>query len=280
MSSQPLPRLLAGPRAACALSIALMTTTGGAALAPPTADAKLIPPPGPWPTTVNQAGHPLAGTTFAPQGGAYTPRDADLRVWTPSHGKRLMTITRTVGDETVIRGRLRNRATRHSIAGATVTLVMQDVHAGEWNAIANATTNRSGAFRMILPPGYHRRAAVLYYPAIGAAPIFSRRLLIRAKTRVDLTIPVHNRRAYRFDGHVSAGDVPVPPSGLLLALQVRNRRGTWITARLARTTPTGRFRIRYTFPTPGRLKIRITVPSQTAWELYAGHSPTRTIAPR
>ena len=132
-----------------------------------------------------------------------------------------------------------------------------------------------------LPAGYHRRVAVLYYPAIDAvAPVYSRRLLIRAKGRVDLAKPFHNRRAYRFDGQVSAGVLPIPSTGLLIALQVRNRRGNYVTARLQRTTSSGRFRIRYTFATRSRLRVRVLVPAQTDWEIFAGTSHARYILPR
>jgi len=257
-----------------------LTIGAAAALAPASADAKLIPPPGPWPTTVSAAANPLIGTPFT-LNGAYATANADLRIWIASRGERATSITRTVGKQTVIDGRLRNRDNRRPIVGATVTLATQNVYASEWTAISNVRTSQTGEFRAILPPGYHRRAAVLYFPAIDApSPIFSRRLLIRAKSRVDLAPPVRTRRAYRFDGQVSAGGAPVPASGLLLALQVKNRHGNWITARLSKTTPSGRFRIRYTFPTPGRLKARIAVPAQTAWALYAGHSQTWTIEPR
>lgn len=110
--------------------------------------------------------------------------------------------------------------------------------------------------------------------------MFSRRLLLRASGRVVLDKPFHKRRAYRFDGQVSAAGVTPPPTGLLIALQVRNRSGNWITARLRRTTASGRFRIRYTFPNASSLRVRLLAPSQTAWPLYAGRSHTYAIRPR
>jgi|GEM_PF-6240233 len=244
------------------------------------AQSALIPAPGPWPTDVIGATNPLIATAFSVNGADATA-NAALNVWLPSRGHRLTAITRTVGQSTVIRGRLRNRDNHHSISGATVTLVDQsNVYAPEWTTVANARTNRRGEFRAVLPPGYHRRAAVIYYPSISApAPLFSRRLLIRAKSHVVLAHPLHKGRAYRFDGQVSAGIAQVPASGLLLALQVRNNSGHWITARLRRTTASGRFRVRYTFPTRAHLKVRIAVPSQTGWALYAGTSRETTIRP-
>lgn len=103
---------------------------------------------------------------------------------------------------------------------------------------------------------------------------------MRAKSRVQLAHPFHNARAYRFDGRVSAGALAAPAAGLLVALQVHNRSGNWVTARLQRTTASGRFRIRYTFRAPARLSVRISVPSQTGWALYAGVSRQRVVHPR
>jgi hypothetical protein len=71
----------------------------------------------------------------------------------------------------------------------------------------------------------------------------------------------------------------VPSTGLLVALQVRNNRGHWVTARLSRTNGNGRYRIRYLFP-PGRLLVRVLAPAQTGWSLFGGHSLKRTIRPR
>lgn len=276
MPSRPLPR---SRRRAVAAAAAAVATAVGVGLAA-SADAALIPPPGPWPANVVGATNPLVGTPFA-FNGSHATANARLRVWLPFHGRRLTGVTRTAGQKIVVRGRLRNRDDRHSIAGATLTLVAQNnVYTPDWTTVANVRTNRRGDFRAVLPPGYHRRAAVIYYPSIDAtSPVFSRRLLVRAKSRVDLARPVHKGRAYRFDGRVSAGAVPPPAGGLLVALQVRNRSGNWVTARLRRTTASGRFRIRYTFPTRARLNVRIAAPSQSGWPLYAGYSPVRRIRP-
>jgi hypothetical protein len=105
----------------------------------------------------------------------------------------------------------------------------------------------------------------------SALPIFSRRLLIRTGSRVWLAQPHGERRAARFHGRVSGG--PVPPSGLLVALQVRNSFGRWVTARLVRTRPDGRYQVAYRFPRSGRLTVRVLAPGrQPGWPLYAGAS--------
>ena len=259
---------------------AALLAGGLLALAVPSATAAIIPPPGPWPTNIIGAANPLIGTPFALNGSHATP-NVDLRVWMPYGGRRRTAVTRGVGHSTVIRGRLRNRDTRRSIAGATVTLAARDLYTPDWNAVANTRTNRRGDFRVVLGPGYHRRVGIIYYPSVAAiSPVYSRRLLIRAKSRVTLPAPYHKRRAYRFDGQVSAGAAPIPSMGLLIALQVRNRRGNYVTARLQRTTSSGRFRVRYTFPTRSPLRVRVLVPAQTDWPLFAGTSRTRYILPR
>lgn len=269
---RPIPRLVARSAGAGLLSAVLLV-----ALTPAARAAKLIPPPGPWPVAVSGAANPLAGTPLIAN-GTHATANASLRVWLADGHKQRTTITRPVGRPTAVAGRLRNRDTRRSIAGAIVTLVAQNVYHDEWTVVANARTNRKGHFRVILPSAYHRRAAIIYYPDVNATvPVYSRRLLVRASGRVFLGRPHHTKRRYRFDGVVSGA--PVPATGLLVALQVLNRTGHWITARLANTRPDGHFRIRYTF-LPGRLSVRVLAPSQTAWLLFGGHSRTRTITPR
>lgn len=276
MPSRPLPR---SRRRAVAAAAAAVATAVGVGLAA-SADAALIPPPGPWPANVVGATNPLVGTPFA-FNGSHATANARLRVWLPFHGRRLTGVTRTAGQKIVVRGRLRNRDDRHSISGATLIVAVQNVYSpADWTAATTVQTNRRGDFRTVLGPGYHRRAALLYYPNVAAvSPIFSRRLLIRARSRVVLERPFHRGRSYRFDGQVSAGIAPIPPAGLLIALQVRNRSGNWVSARLRRTTASGRFRIRYTFPTRTRLNVRVALPSQSGWALYAGYSRVRTIRP-
>jgi hypothetical protein len=272
MTSRPLP----SPLRRAALTLGVL-----ALLAPTPASARLIPPPGLWPTNVTGATNPLRGTPFV-LNGANATANAQLRIWFSSHGRRLTALTRTAGFTTRVGGRLRNRDNRHSIAGATLTLAQQNVYTpNAWTAIVNVQTDHNGRFHASVPPGYHRRIAVLYYPSVDAvAPIFSRRLLLRAKSRVTLRRPIHKHRAYRFDGQVRAGALVTPNGGLLIGLQVRNSRGNWITARLARTAPSGQFRIRYTFPSAATLRVRVVVPAQNAWPLYAGTSHTYEIRPR
>jgi len=169
---------------------------------------------------------------------------------------------------------MRNPDTRRAISGAMVTLVAQDVYASQWIAIGNFRTSRRGRFRAVVPATVrHLRVAVIYYPAVtSAVPIFSRRLLVRSGARVWLGAPYRKGRVVRFRGHVSGASVPA--SGLVVALQVRNTFGRWVTARLSRTRPDGRYVIRYRFPRRARLTVRVRVPGdQLGWPLYAGTSP-------
>jgi hypothetical protein len=260
------------------LAVVVLASAAGA-LAPAAANAKLIPPAGPWPTNVIGAANPLTGTPFVYNGG-FATGNASLRVWLPVRGKRRSAVTRTIGGRTIVRGRLRNRDNHRSISGATVTLATQSVYGGPWYAVGNFRTNRKGRFRAVLLPGHHRRTAVLYYPAVNwSSPLFSRRLLVRAKSRVWLGKPYRSsRRRVRIDGKISGA--AVPSTGLLVLFEVRNRRGNWVTPRVARTRPTGRFRIRYRFPGPGRFAVRVRVPSQTGWSLYGNTSKSRRVRPR
>ncbi len=277
-SSHPLQRPPAPRRRA--LSAAALTLGVTAALTPTTATAALIPPAGPWPTSITGATNPLIGTPFT-FNGSHATANAQLSIWLPSRGRKATQLTRSVSSQTLIRGRLRNRDSRRSIAGATLTLAQQNVYAPEWTALVNIRTNRKGYFRATLPPGYHRRIGAFYYPTLTSrVPVFSRHVLLRAKSRVNLARPFGKRRSYRFDGQVTGGILTPPASGLLIALQVRNRNGNWITARLLRTTASGRYRIRYRFPSRGVLRVRIYVPSQTDWPLFAGTSTVRVIHPR
>lgn len=259
--------------------VVLATTIAAVAVIAPSAHSGLVPPAPPWPTAVTGAVNPLVGTPSVLNGGQATV-NARLRVWLPVGRQRRLSITRVSGGRTVIRGELRNRDTRRAIGGAIVTLAAQSVYGGDWLAIGNAPTNRKGTFRTVLPPGGGtRRVAVLYWPAVTSpTPLYSRRLLVRASGRVYLARPQSTaKRSLRFDGRVSGA--PVPPTGLLVALQVRNRLGNWVTARLARTNADGRYRVRYRFA-PGKLTIRVSAPAQTGWPLFGGQSQSRRVRVR
>jgi hypothetical protein len=267
-------------------SIALVAVVGAAVVPASPAGADLIPPPSAWPVPVTGATNPLAGTAFTFNGGQATA-NAKLQVWLPVGRDHRKAITRTIGRRTAVGGRLTNRDTRHAINGATVTLAAQVVYGGDWIAVAHVHTDRHGHFRAVLPPGHNRRVAVLYWPAVDSpGPVYSRRLLVRASSRVSLSTRTTGRSVL-FRGRVS-GDprspsggpaAPIPSGGLLVAIQVRNNRGNWVTARLTRTGNGGRFRVRYRFGS-GAFSVRALAPAQTAWPLYGGHSSVRIIRPR
>jgi len=243
-----------------------------AIVAVPAGAARLVPSAGVWPAPVISEANPLIGTPYV-LNGAQATANARLRIWLPASGRAWVAITRPVGDRTVVRGDMRNRDTRRAISGATVTLVAEDVYAGQWVAIGNLRTSRRGRFRAVLPvTSRHLRVAVVYYPAVTSmVPVYSRRVLVRSSARVWLGRPHRARRTVRFHGRVGGG--PVPADGLLVALQVRNSFGRWVTARLARTRPDGRYRLAYRFPRSSRLTVRVWVPGgQPGWALYAGAS--------
>jgi hypothetical protein len=245
---------------------------GAAIVAVPGAAASLVPSVGPWPTPVIGEANPLNGTPYV-LNGVQATANARLRIWLPAGGRARVATTRPVGDRTVVRGELRNRDTRRAIRGATVTLVAEDVYTGRWFAIGNVRTSRRGRFRAVFPvTARHLRIAVVYYPAVmSTVPVYSRRVLVRSSARVWLGRPHRARRTVRFHGRVSGG--PLPADGLLVALQVRNGFGRWVTARLARTRSDGRYRLAYRFPRSSRLTVRVRVPGgQPGWALYAGAS--------
>jgi len=242
-----------------------------------TTEAKLLPPPGPWPAPVVGATNPLLGSPFGANGG-HASANVSLRVWLPSGRQRRAAITRPIGWGTVVRGRLRDRISGRSIGGATLQLAAQNVDGGDWYLAGIARTNRKGRFRALLPPGPTRRSAILYWPFVDSpGPLYSRRLLVRASARVYLKTTARGRSVL-FRGKVS-GDA-IPPGGVLVAAQVRNA-GAWVSVRLVRTKPDGSFRARYRFKYRNRrFVVRATAPSQPDWALYSGSSRQRTIRTR
>ena len=168
-------------------------------------------PPGPWPTDIVGAANPLAGTPFLIN-GANATGNADLRIWLPAGRRRLTTLTTTATKNVVVEGRLASRDNRGAIVGATVTVVTQNVHAPEWTPVINLVTDAQGRFAARVGAGYHRRFAVIYYPAVtSVSPLYSRRVLVRTRSSVKLARPYHKGRSYRFDGSVSAGFFPFQP---------------------------------------------------------------------
>jgi hypothetical protein len=255
-------------RVAAAIALGWVTAIAAASAAL----ASLVPPVGLWPAPVIGVANPLADSVYV-LNGAQATANARLRLWLLASGRVRLAITRPVGERTVVRGELRNRDTRRAIRGATVTLVAEDVYVGRWFAIGDVRTSRRGRFRAVLPViARHLRVAVVYYPAVTSmVPVYSRRVLVRSSGRVWLGRPHRVRRTVRFHGRVSGGAVPA--DGLLVALQVRNSFGRWVTARMARTRPDGRYRLAYRFPRSGRLIVRVRVPGgQPGWALYAGAS--------
>jgi hypothetical protein len=242
-----------------------------------TTDAKLLPPPGPWPAPVVGATNPLLGSPFNANGG-YASANMSLRTWLPSGRHRREAITRTIGWGTVVRGRLRDRISRRSISGATVQLAAQNVDGGEWYLAGVARTDRKGRFRVLLPPGPTRRIGIVYWPfADSVEPVYSRRMLVRTAGRVDLRTTARGRSVV-FRGTVSGA--PIPSGGLLVAAQVKNG-AAWVTVRLVRTSPGGRFRARYRFKYRNRtFVVRATAPSQPGWPLYGGSSRAHRIRTR
>lgn len=256
--------------------VAAVTGVGLAAILPAPANAGLVPPAGVWPTNVQGARNPLTGTPFLYNGG-YASATPSFHVWFSVRGRHRKIVNGAVGRRVVLHGRLRNLGVHHSIGHAIVTIAAQNVYSGAWYAGVNVATNRKGRFRVAVPVSTHTRLAAFYYPTVNSAtPAFSRRVLIKAKSRVYIARPYRAKhRRFRFDGKVSGA--AIPQGGLLVVLQVRNRRGNWISPRLGRTSPSGRFRMRYRFPGGGRFLVRVRAPAQPAWPLFGNTSANKRI---
>jgi hypothetical protein len=242
-----------------------------------TTEAKLLPPPGPWPAPVVGATNPLLGSPSIANGG-HASANVSLRVWLPAGRQRRSAITRPIGWGTVVRGRLRDRISGRSISAATLQLAAQNGDGGDWYLAGIARTTRKGRFRALLPPGPTRRVAILYWPFLDSPePVYSKRLLVRASARVSLKTTARGRSGL-FRGKVSGA--AIPPGGLVVAAQVRNGPA-WVSVRLVRTQPDGEFRARYRFKYRNRrFLVRATVPSQPGWPLYSGSSRPQRIRTR
>ncbi len=239
------------------------------------AHASLLPPAGPWPAPVPASTNPLIGSPYAVN-GANATSDAVLRVWFLL-GRRQSTISRPAGFTALLEGSLQGLPADRPINGAELTIVVQDEASPAWHAIAYTRTDTRGYFHIRLPAGSSRRVAVLYWPAVNApAPVYSARVLELTTTRV--WIAAHTKgRTVTFVGKITGGG-PLPSPGLIVAIQVHNELGAWVTAVLTHATGAGRFHARYRFE-PGVYAVRALVPEQTAWPYYAGTSNLRRIQP-
>jgi hypothetical protein len=242
----------------------------GALLAATPANAGLVPPPGSWPPPSSVSPNPWAGGPFVSNGA-----NASVSVrWRVGFGpRRRPAVTHTVGRSVVLRGTLTNALTDAPIVGAQLTVIGQLAGYDAWSPITGVATSGGGRFRVALPPDGHRRLSVLYWPASDiTTPLFSRRVLARVRMSVRAGRPRRGRRGVvRFQGRVNGG--LTPSAGLLVFLQVHNSHGNWVTIRIGRTLPSGRFVIRRRMPR-GSFLVRLVVPSQPGSRLFAGRSRT------
>lgn len=249
--------------------LAAALTAGALTWATPAIADPLIASPGAWPPPPTVAPNPLAATTYTLNGGRATPY---VR-WTLGFGRqRRPTVMQTIGRQTLLHGTLYadDGVMDGPITSATLTVLSQPAGTSTWTPIGTTITSQHGGFRFVLPPDGHRRIAMAYWPAVGSvAPVFSRRVLVKVRSRVWLGQPHRQRGAYRFRGRVNGG--LIGGDGVLVALQVHNNQGNWVSVRIGRTLPSGRFVLRYRMP-PGRYRMRVVAPAQSALPLYAGRS--------
>lgn len=243
---------------------------------PAAAHAALMGPPGPWPTPITAAPNPLTGTAYTANGSWATPTAKPRLWWTQgrrNHTARLVPVGRVVR----VSGQLRNRERNRAISGATVQIVTQPAAGGDWTLTATTRTNRRGRFTARIPAGLTRRVAALYWPTNTApTPTYSRRLQLRATARLWFSARSIGRRVIwrgTVSGDPRTGEAgpTIPPAGLLVAVQVRNSTGRWVTARLTRAAPDGRWFVEDRLPR-GRWTARAYLPAQATWDLYGGYS--------
>jgi hypothetical protein len=269
----PRPYPPAASRARRYATVALVLAA--ALCGPAIATAALLPPAGPWPTSVD-ASNPLIGTPYGLNGG-YATSDASLRAWFALGHHHYSTLSRPAGYTSLVEGTLHALPSGHPINGAELVVVAQTLAQPTWTTLTYAQADPHGRFRVRLPPSSSRRVAVLYWPSINSpAPVYSRRLLDRTTARVTLRAHVHGARVH-FVGSVA--DAPSFSPCLLVALQVRNELGAWVTAAIAHARTRGVFGAAYTFQ-PGTYAVRAFVPEQAALPYFPGASPVHFVTAR
>lgn len=187
-----------------------------------------------------------------------------------------------------VRGTL-TEADDRPLAGVTLTVRTRPFlpkparPAGEWTVVGQVVTGPDGRFDARIPAGASRTVQFMREEGDGLAAVAA---------QVDVTVPakvsataratrIRNGRSAVFTGRVAG---PIPPGGVLVALEVREP-GRWIpvatTRRWVRTTPAGRFKLAYRFRRtyePSTYRFRVVAAEDSAFPYTRGVS--RTIAVR
>jgi hypothetical protein len=124
-----------------------------------------------------------------------------------------------------------------------------DLATGEWTVLGQVLTNKDGLFSARIPAGASRTVEVFREAGDGlAATAAHTNVVVPARvTAKARSARIRNGQSAVFTGQVGG---PIPPGGVLVALEVREPK-RWIpvatTRRWVRTSASGRFRLAYRF---------------------------------
>ena len=116
--------------------------------------------------------------------------------------------------------------------------------------------------------------------------------MLPAAGQVSLTVPaagsfkpsrrkLANGQRLVFAGRVHS--LPVPATGKLIEVQVKQPNGPWTTFRTLRSDDQGRWRLPYRFTRircHTRLRLRANIPAEAGYPFAAGHSRVRRVLVR
>jgi hypothetical protein len=216
----------------------------------------------------------VAGASPAPAASVDASRVAQLRITAPGRRRLVSAAPFRVS------GRLLDPESR-PIAGATVLIKTRPFlpkagrSEGDWQILGEVLTDRDGTFRGRVPGG-GSRSVLLTYASDAIAATTQADFVVPAQVtvRADRT-RVRNGRSVILRGRVAG---PIPPGGVLVAMEVREP-GRWIpvatTRRWVRTRPSGTFALSYRFLRTFRAstyRFRVVADEDTAFQYGRGAS--------
>jgi hypothetical protein len=207
-------------------------------------------------------------------------------------GKRRRTSSRKViellpearvrwGKQATIAGRLTNRD-GNPLPGQQVRVLGPAAGGGE-QLLAVLTTDAQGAFSYRADGSASRTLRLVHAGTPTVLP---------AEARVGLVVPAAgsfkaSRKRVRNGGRVvfrgRVRSLPVPATGKLVEVQVKQPTGEWTTFRTLRTDAQGRWRLRYRFRRTAchtRYRLRARIPAEAGYPFATGRSRARSVLVR
>jgi hypothetical protein len=185
-------------------------------------------------------------------------------------------VTAPFGRTVLLRGRL-TTPTRKPLAGMAVSASGAIQRPGAAvEPLARATTSRTGRFSLRIGSGPSRRLNVM---SAGTGEVLTTARALTLRVPASSTLHASRRRlagggTVRFSGRLRTLHQPIPPRGIVVILQGRER-GTWQTFADTRTDARGRWRVRYRFRgRPGTYPIRARVRAADGFPFVRGSSHT------